>query len=159
MAPRARKIAVSGADGFIGRNLAFRLSEVGFEPLPLRRASSDADWRAAIAAADAVVSLAGVNRPPAPAGFAGNAAAAEQLVRAVEAAGRPLPILHASSIRAAEPTPYGESKRAAEDALLALAGRSRAPVAIFVCPSSANGPAPITTAWSRPSATTSPAAC
>jgi UDP-2-acetamido-2,6-beta-L-arabino-hexul-4-ose reductase len=143
MAPPGMRIAVSGADGFIGRNLVFRLSEAGFEPLPLRRSSSEADWHSAIAAADAVVSLAGVNRPPDPAGFAGNVAAAEQLVRAIEAAGRPLPILHASSIKAAERTPYGESKREAEDALLALAERSGAPVAIFRLPN-------VFGKWSRP---------
>ena len=69
------KVLVTGADGFIGRNLCVALRErEGFDVLPITRASSEADLAAAVAGADAVIHLAGVNRPTDPVEFAtGNA--------------------------------------------------------------------------------------
>lgn len=129
-------VAVTGADGFVGKNLMLRLAETGrFDARPLTRRSSEEDWRTAIAQADAVIHLAGVNRPTDPADFAtGNAGTTAQLAGMVEAGGRPIPILYASSAKAIEPGPYGESKQAAEDALFALAERTGAPVAVFRLP-------------------------
>ena len=52
------KILVTGADGFIGKNLRIALTErEGFELLAITRASSDADLADAVAAADAVIHL------------------------------------------------------------------------------------------------------
>ena len=69
------RILVTGADGFIGKNLRVALGErAGVEVLPIHRASSDAALGEAVAAADAVIHLAGVNRPQNLAEFAvGNA--------------------------------------------------------------------------------------
>ena len=136
-------VAVTGADGFIGKNLALRLREGGHQVRPLTRASSSGDWQAAVADADGVVHLAGVNRPADAAGFAGNTDVADALAQAVEAAGRPVPVIHASTIRADEDTPYGVSKRAAEDRLLALSARTGAPVAIHRLPN-------VFGKWARP---------
>ena len=65
----ARCVAVTGADGFVGRNLMVRLGELGHEALPLTRASTQAAWYDAVARADAVVHLAGANRPADPSEF------------------------------------------------------------------------------------------
>lgn len=55
------KIAVTGASGQVGTLLAERLSgAAGLELVPLGRGE---DWSAAIAAADAVVHLAGTLQP------------------------------------------------------------------------------------------------
>lgn len=131
-----RTIAVTGAGGFVGRNLLLRLKETGrFDVVPILRDATDQDWMERIGAADAVVHLAGVNRPTDPAEFAtGNGGTAALLADAVEAAGRPIPILYASSAKAVEPGVYGESKKAAEDVLLSLAERTGAPVAVYRLP-------------------------
>lgn len=142
--PERTRIAVTGADGFVGRNLLLRLAEKGrFDGLSLTRGSSDDDWRDAAERADAVVHLAGVNRPENPIDFAGNPGAAARLTTALDRAGRTIPVLYASSTKATEETPYGRSKQAAEDHLLAFAARTGAPVAIYRLPN-------VFGKWSRP---------
>ena len=64
-----RRIAITGADGFIGRNVAVRLGELGDAVLPITRASMPDDWHRALAQADAVIHLAGANRPTDPGEF------------------------------------------------------------------------------------------
>ena len=70
------KVLITGAAGFIGKNLAVRLDELAdFEVVTFSRASAVGDLSAAAASADAVVHLAGVNRPLSEDEFAkGNAA-------------------------------------------------------------------------------------
>ena len=140
----SRRVAVTGTDGFVGSNLALRLTEIGDQVLPLTRASTSADWHAAIAAADAVVHLAGVNRPINPAEFETvNAGTATLLVMALKAAERPIPVLYSSSIRAAGDDDYGRSKRAAEDALREYGAHSGCPVYVFRLPN-------VFGKWARP---------
>lgn len=126
--------AVTGVDGFIGKNLALRLRERGDTVHGLTRVSDDGDWSRAIGAADAIIHLAGVNRPLDAAGFAGNGDAAERLAKAVERVGRVIPIILASSSRAGENTPYGRSKRTAEDRLSACAQATGLPLATYRLP-------------------------
>ncbi len=130
----AKIIAVTGADGFIGRNLILRMRELGLEPRPLIRSSSEDEWVAAIEGADAVIHLAGVNRPPDPSGFEGNVSAVETLVRILGKVERPIPVILASSQKAEEHSDYGLSKKAAEDRLLAFGEATQRPVAIFRLP-------------------------
>lgn len=139
-----RAIAVTGADGFIGRNLIVRLDELGYRVLPLTRASTDQAWREAVAAAEAVVHLAGANRPDDPAEFMGvNAGTAALLADAARATGRPVRIVLASSIKAGENSEYGRSKKAGEDHLLALASDTGTPVHLFRLPN-------VFGKWARP---------
>lgn len=138
----SRTILVTGADGFIGRNLIVHLAERGDRALPYTRTSKPADLAAMLAEADALVHLAGANRPPTPEGFAAdNAGLAQTLADAVRASGRRIPLVFASSTQAALDNPYGASKRAAEDALAAVA--DVADVAIFRLPN-------VFGKWSRP---------
>ena len=127
------KILVTGADGFIGRNLCVSLAEqAGFEVLPVVRATDPAALESKVAQADAVIHLAGVNRPQDPAEFAaGNADFTARLCQALLATGRPIPVAFASSIQADRDNPYGLSKRAAEDHLRRYAEASGAPVALY----------------------------
>ena len=110
------KVLVTGADGFIGKNLRVALGErEGFEVLPITRTSSETDLAAAVAKADAVIHLAGVNRPQDPAEFAvGNADFTARLGELLAASGRSVPVAFASSIQAERDNPYGLSKRQAE---------------------------------------------
>lgn len=140
----SRRVAVTGADGFIGRNLSLKLAELGDETLPLTRSNSREDWFATVAQADAVVHLAGANRPVDPADFdAVNAGTAGVLADALTAAGRPVPVIYASSTRAAGDDIYGRSKRAGEEALSAYGERTGHPVHIFRLPN-------VFGKWARP---------
>ena len=127
------KVLVTGADGFIGKNLRIALTErEGFELLAITRASSDADLADAVAAADAVIHLAGVNRPQDPAEFAaGNADFTARLCALLSASGRAVPVAFASSIQADRDNPYGASKRGAEEHLRRYAEGASAPVALY----------------------------
>jgi len=130
-----RRIAITGADGFVGRNLSVRLGELGDEVLALTRASTFDDWHRMVAQADAVVHLAGANRPIDPAEFMDvNAGTANLLADAVAASGRPVPVIYASSAKAADDTEYGRSKRAGEDRLFRLSRETGSPIHVFRLP-------------------------
>ena len=68
-------IVITGADGFIGKNLSLRLAELGHaDVIGITRATSPQAVGQALATADFVFHLGGVNRPQDPAEFAtGNA--------------------------------------------------------------------------------------
>lgn len=139
-----RRIAITGADGFVGRNLALRLAELGDETLSLTRTSTREDWFATIASADAVVHLAGANRPADPGEFdTVNAGTASLLAKALEAAGQRIPVIYSSSTRAEGNDAYGRSKRAGEDALRDYTSRTGNPVHIFRLPN-------VFGKWARP---------
>lgn len=126
------RILVTGAEGFIGRNLLMAIGERGHEALPVTRASTPEALAGAIAAADAVIHLAGVNRPEDPADYmAGNGDATARLCDALTAGGRAPPVIFASSIQAERDNPYGASKRAAERHLTRYADATGAAVAIY----------------------------
>lgn len=130
------KVLVTGANGFIGKNLVLRLRErADVEVLTLVRVDSDRAWQAALAQADAVVHLAGENRPTDPAAFeAVNSSLTQRLCQILQSMGKRIPVLFSSSAQAAQDNPYGRSKRAAEEALAQLAKSNGNPVAIYRLP-------------------------
>lgn len=127
------KVLVTGAEGFIGSNLRVALGErEGFVLLPVTRASSDAELEALVGQADAVIHLAGVNRPRDPAEFAaGNVDFTARLCGLLAASGRAIPVAFASSIQAERDNPYGSSKRSAEEHLAAYGAETGAAVALY----------------------------
>ena len=130
-----KTIAVTGANGFVGSNLVVQLRERGFAVVPVPHTASEASLQTILMPADAVVHLAGVNRPINETEFkTGNEGMTERLVAARTALGGKRPLLYASSIQAELDNPYGRSKRAAEDVLKAYGQASGAPVAIFRLP-------------------------
>ncbi|GAB2496023.1 UDP-2-acetamido-2,6-beta-L-arabino-hexul-4-ose reductase [Arenimonas alkanexedens] len=130
------KILLTGAEGFIGKNLRVALSEQpAYEVLAVTRSTSVAEFLDAVRQADAVIHLAGVNRPQDPAEFvSGNTECTLRLCDALRATGRVVPVAFASSIQAELDNPYGNSKRAAEECLVAHASSTGSPVAIFRLP-------------------------
>lgn len=109
-------ILVTGADGFVGRNLCAVLARR--EDVLLYRydvGQTSEELAAALAAADIVYHLAGVNRPPDPADFAkGNTDFTRQICGRLLSLGRSPLIVLSSSTQAELENPYGASKRQAE---------------------------------------------
>lgn len=129
------KVLVTGAGGFIGRNLSVRLGEEGIEVLGFTRGQSEDRLRELVQDADAVAHLAGENRPPSPEAFEQvNVGLTRSLCEAVRASRKPIPLLFASSIQALLANPYGESKLRAEGEVQTLSEDNGNPVAIYRLP-------------------------
>ena len=124
---------ITGIKGFIGRNLAQHLRERDdVELLEFHRHSTSAELRDAVARADVVFHLAGVNRPNDPADFESvNAGLTQDLCQYLRQCGRKPKVIFSSSIQAEFDNPYGTSKRRAEEYLEEFARARCAPVAIF----------------------------
>lgn len=139
------KVLVTGSKGFIGKNLVVRLGELeGFEVIEFSRVHSLTDLDSFVQDADAVVHLAGINRPKDDAEFGeGNAVLTTSLCELIAATGRRIPLLVSSSTQAEIANPYGKSKRAAELACEQLAERHGNPVVIYRLPG-------VFGKWSRP---------
>lgn len=138
-------ILITGANGFMGRNLRHALLALRPEDtlslIDIR--SAQEELQAAAAQADFVFHLAGVNRPQDPAEFmTGNGEFSRELMQLLENGKKP-PVVLSSSIQAALDNPYGQSKRAAEDAVRAYGERCGAPVYIYRLPNAFGK-------WSRP---------
>jgi UDP-2-acetamido-2,6-beta-L-arabino-hexul-4-ose reductase len=133
------KVLITGANGFVGRNLQLRLVERKDVQVGLFTRSDDAARLPTLLHdVDVVFHLAGANRPKDPREFtADNLELTHALVQAacqVKAAGQTVRIVFASSIQAACDNPYGQSKFAAEQALREAEQSHGIPVHIFRLP-------------------------
>ncbi len=115
------KIAITGASGFLGTNLRFALEEAGkTDIVKIPHDISDLHLKEAVAGADFVYHLAGVNRPEEGETFeSGNVDFTRNLITALENTATPPPLVYASSSQAERDNPYGQSKKAAEDLVVA----------------------------------------
>ena len=139
-----KNILVTGAGGFIGRNLCVALRRGGFEVLEFNRSHSASSLSKLAARADLVFHLAGVNRPKDEKEFMeGNANLTRELCECLAATGRRIPLVFSSSIQAEWDNPYGRSKKAAEDAVLQYHRENSAPLYIYRFPN-------VFGKWSRP---------
>lgn len=139
------RVVITGADGFIGKNVRATLMERSdMELVPIRRASSEDELNAAVRTADAVIHLAGINRPRDPSEFEeGNAEFTARLCSALRKAAKPVRVVFASSTQVERDNPYGKSKLAAEEHLLACGRESSAIIRIYRLPN-------VFGKWSRP---------
>ncbi|MAG65058.1 MAG: capsular biosynthesis protein [Pseudomonadales bacterium] len=139
------RVLITGANGFVGQNLIAHLNErADVDVLRFTREESLADLPSLVAQADYVFHLAGINRPQDPQEFVtGNADLTKALCNAVRASGRQVPVVYTSSIQAELNNPYGQSKQAAEQALLELFETYGSPVHIFRLPN-------VFGKWARP---------
>lgn len=120
------RVLITGAQGFLGRNLQLHLAErKDVSVTSFTRADNPTMLPTLVSQADFVFHLAGVNRPQDPLEFtSGNASLTAQLCQAIAsertATGRQIPVIYTSSTQATRDNPYGQSKRQAEQALLSL---------------------------------------
>jgi UDP-2-acetamido-2,6-beta-L-arabino-hexul-4-ose reductase len=128
-----KTVLVTGAKGFIGRSLLTHLRRR--EDVRLREydlGNTGEELRAWAREAEAIVHLAGVNRPPRVEDFeAENAGLTEEVCRILREAGRAPHVLLSSSIQATLDNPYGASKRHAEKALRRFSEETGATITIF----------------------------
>lgn len=130
------RVLVTGSAGFIGKNVVVRLGEVGgHQVLPFDRETPAGDLAGLVGRCDAIIHLAGVNRPQSVSEFAkGNRDFTARLCEVIAGTGRPIPLVVTSSIQADQANPYGTSKREAEEAVVRLADTTGNPVAIYRLP-------------------------
>ena len=137
-------VLITGANGFVGRNLTQRLYALRDgrdrtrpalridEVLLYTRETAPETLAAYCRSADFVVHLAGVNRPQDPEEFTtGNTDLTRTLLAQLRQSGNRCPVLLASSIQASltgryAGSPYGQSKRAAEALLRAYSEQTGA---------------------------------
>lgn len=134
------RVLITGAEGFIGKNLRLHLAERKDVEV-VRFGSSDAlsQLPGKLDGVDFVFHLAGVNRPQNPDDFAtGNRdltrTLCEAVCRAGEMSGKRIPVLFTSSSQAAQDNAYGRSKREAEEAVFAASRSHGMPVHVFRLP-------------------------
>jgi UDP-2-acetamido-2,6-beta-L-arabino-hexul-4-ose reductase len=129
------RVAVTGANGFLGRNLVQRLRERGFEVRCVPHTANGGELRALLADVRIVFHLAGVNRPEDVSGFAaGNEGFTRTVCDALVALGQSTPLVYASSIQAGLDNPYGRSKHAAEIIVADYARTAAASTFVFRLP-------------------------
>ena len=126
------RILVTGAKGFLGRNLSAHLMENGHEVLSYDRENSPEDLKSYLAQADFIVHLAGINRPLKEEEFLdGNVNFTKTLLDLLKESGRRIPLFFSSSTQAEKDNPYGHSKKLAEDQIFSFAEESGNPVYVY----------------------------
>ena len=130
------KILITGALGFIGKNLVVELKNRGYEdifeydretdPILLDEYCKEADF---------VFHLAGVNRPKEQGEFMeGNFGFTSTLLDTLKKYNNNCPIMISSSIQAELDNPYGQSKKAGEDLLFNYSKETGAKVLVYRFP-------------------------
>jgi len=127
------KILITGANGFIGKNLISELKNKGYENLYLcDRNTTTKQLNEYTKDCDFVFHLAGVNRPKNNEEFMiGNFNFTEILISNLKNNNNKCPILITSSIQAELDNDYGKSKKASEDLIFNHSKTNKAKVYVF----------------------------
>ena len=130
------KVLVTGANGFIGRNLCIALEQnQGHEVLRFTRDNSINELFEILQKADFVFHLAGVNRPIDEEDFQSvNVGLTGIILDTMDKTSRPIPLVLSSSTQAVLENPYGISKRHAEHMVVEWGSRNKVPVYVFRLP-------------------------
>lgn len=139
-------LLITGAGGFVGKNLVAQLRNEGYDNLLLFDMDTSSEALAEYARqATFVFHFAGVNRPQNPDEFyTGNSGLTQRLLQLLADAGNKAPVLLTSSVQAALDNDYGKSKREAEDLVFAHERATGAPALVYRLPG-------VFGKWCRPS--------
>jgi len=138
------RVLVTGAEGFIAKNLIIRLQEIGVEVLKFTRKSSLKDLQAAISEVNFIFHLSGVNRPKNTIEFdKDNYNFTCELCKIISKNQHHISIIYTSSIQAEQDNPYGISKLQSENELIKLINLPETNVAIYRLPN-------VFGKWSKP---------
>ncbi|MCR4808157.1 MAG: capsular polysaccharide biosynthesis protein CapF [Lachnospiraceae bacterium] len=130
------KILVTGAKGFVGKNLIAELKNRKYDDI----FEYDLDTKPSlldeyVRECDFVFHLAGVNRPKDESEFmTGNFGFTDTLLSKLKEAGNKAPVLITSSIQASLDNPYGKSKKAGEDLMFSYSKETGAGVFVYRLP-------------------------
>ena len=128
-------VLVTGANGFIGKNLIIHLNELGIHTIAYTRENSIQNLSDLIKTSDFIVHLAGENRPVDDKDFdTVNAGLTASVCEAVYSSGKRIPIILASSTQAELENAYGRSKLNAEVVIRELESDMGSPVYIYRLP-------------------------
>ncbi|PFY35232.1 capsular biosynthesis protein [Bacillus toyonensis] len=130
------RILVTGAKGFLGKNLVAELKNQGYQDIfEFSREDDITLLESYTKECDFVFHLAGVNRPKDDNEFMeGNAGFTSQLLNLLKESGNKAPILITSSIQAENNNPYGKSKKAGEEVLFEYAKETGVRVYVYRLP-------------------------
>lgn len=130
------KVLITGANGFVGKNLCARLEyEDSVEILPFDLDTEKEKLEEYAKQCDFVFHLAGVNRPEDPEEFQrGNFGFTSELLECLEKYNNRCPVMLSSSIQAELDNPYGKSKKAGEELLQKYGKESGARILIYRFP-------------------------
>lgn len=130
------KILVTGAAGFVGKNLVAELKNRGYNNLFLyTREKSIEQLEEFTQECDFVFHLAGVNRPESESAFMeGNYEFTSDLLSMLKKNNNNASVLITSSIQAELDNPYGKSKKAGEEILFKYSKESGANVLVYRLP-------------------------
>ena len=139
------KILVTGAKGFIGKNLIAELkTQTNHEIFEYDQDTEYSLLQQYCQDANFVFHLAGVNRPKEQAEFmSGNFGFTSELLDLLKQYQNNCPVMISSSIQAALDNPYGQSKKAGEELLFCYSEETGAKVLIYRFPN-------VFGKWSRP---------
>lgn len=129
-------ILVTGANGFIGKNLVATLKRLeNCEIILIDRENSKDELKEGLLKADFIFHLAGINRPKSEDEFfEGNSGLTGEIVEFLKENNKSTPIVITSSIQADLDNAYGKSKKLSEQALLEYKNETNAKVFIFRLP-------------------------
>ena len=134
------RVLITGASGFIGKNLQLHLAERNdVEVICFTRGDDVAKLPELVRGVDFLFHLAGINRPADAAEFfSGNVDLTQTLCRAlvacIESTGKKPTVIYTSSVQAEGDSLYGASKIGAEQALLSLVQSHQVSLHVFRLP-------------------------
>ena len=130
------KVLITGANGFIGKNLVAKLNErKNYELILIDKDNTKEELKNALLEVDFIFHLAGINRPKDESEFfEGNSGLTGEIVNILKENNKNTPIAITSSIQADLDNAYGKSKKLAEEELLMYSTETNSRVFIYRLP-------------------------